>query len=67
MVAAVAAVAAVVAAVAAVAVASSLGAAADLGEEDFKQMVQEEHMLRRLSIARCPLLLLPSLFCPLIC
>ena len=50
MVAAVAAVAAVVAAVAAVAVASSLGAAADLGEEDFRQMGQEEHMLRRFSI-----------------
>ena len=46
-----AAVAAVVAAVAAVAVASSLGAAADLGEEDFRQMVQEENTFRRLSIS----------------
>ena len=67
VVAVVAAVAAVVAVVAAVAVASSLGAAADLGEEDFRQIVQEEHMLRRFSIAQCPLLLLPSLFCPLSC
>jgi hypothetical protein len=50
VVAAVAAVAAVVAAVAAVAVASSLGTAADLHEEDFRQMVQEENTLRRLSI-----------------
>ena len=53
VVAAVAAVAAVVAAVAAVAVASSLGTAADLGEEDFGQMVHKEHMLRRLSNAWC--------------
>ena len=56
---------AVVSSLGAQAVATALGAAADLGEEDFKQMVQEEHMLRRLSIARCPLLLLPSLSCTL--
>ena len=45
-----AAVAAVVAAVAAVAVANSLGTAADLSNQHFRQVIQEEAMFRRLPL-----------------